>query len=310
MPHWHKHIPFAAALVSVLKPGKLVELGVYKGDSYCAFCEAVEALGLDTLCYGVDTWQGDVHVGQYGDEIYQDLRRFHDERFSRFSSLLRESFDEAARHFGAGSIDLLHIDGCHTEQAVLHDFDTWRPKLSDRAVVLFHDINVRERDYGVWKAWEQIKREGPFLEIPYGHGLGVVVLGAFAPVEIVELCRIPESDRVRLLELYHALGERVLLTGRLRGAEARIAQLDAHAARQESTRLEMEAALSRSDAERQAVQRDLAATELSRAQLRQDVEQLRLGLQHTREQYEHSTSWRLTAPLRALARIIRRSPEH
>jgi chromosome segregation ATPase len=111
---------------------------------------------------------------------------------------------------------------------------------------------------------------------------------------------------VRLLELYHALGERVLLTGRLRGAEARIAQLDAHAARQES-------ALSRGEAERQAVQRDLEANRrelsaiaLNCAQLRQDVELLHLRRQHTRDQYEHSTSWRLTAPLRALARRIRR----
>ena len=109
---WSMHLPFAWDLVRELQPRILVELGVYKGESYFGFCQSVEENKLTTLCYGVDTWQGDPQTGMYGPEIGQEVEAYN-VRYSRFSRLLKMTFKDASSQFGAGSIDLLHIDGAH-----------------------------------------------------------------------------------------------------------------------------------------------------------------------------------------------------
>ena len=184
---WLEHIPFAMFLVDLLKPDVFAELGTQKGDSYCAFCEAVAVLGLGTRCYAIDSWTGDPHTDAYGPDVLAELRRHHDPLYGGFSRLIESTFDEARAHFADGSIDLLHIDGYHTYEAVRHDFETWQPKMSRRGVVLFHDINVREKDYGAWRAWEEVKRSHPSFEFAHAHGLGVLGVGTTLPDAMIEL---------------------------------------------------------------------------------------------------------------------------
>ncbi|MEY2896939.1 MAG: hypothetical protein RL669_1208, partial [Pseudomonadota bacterium] len=174
---WTQHVPFAFWLAGALRPSVLVELGTFSGMSYCAFCQAVERLGLATRCHAVDTWAGDEHGGSYGEEVFQSLNAHNAARHAGFSTLIRATFDQAVAGFGDASIDLLHIDGLHTYEAVRHDFETWRAKLAPGAVVLFHDTNVRDRDFGVWRFWQEVRSLGPSFEFLHGNGLGVLSLG-------------------------------------------------------------------------------------------------------------------------------------
>lgn len=210
---WHMHVPFAFWCIDALRPRVLVELGTHRGDSFCAFCQAVDRLGAETLTYAVDTWQGDEHAGPYGPEILEDLRRYHDNRYGRFSTLVQSSFDDARTHFADGSIDLLHIDGLHTYEAVRHDFESWLPKLSPRAVVLFHDANVRERDFGVWQLWEELEARYPSFLFPFGHGLGVVAVGAQVPAALAVLTGLEEGDCRRVSQVFERLGRSIALAG-------------------------------------------------------------------------------------------------
>ena len=82
-----------------------------------------------------------------------------------FSTLLPMTFDQAVDRFSDGEIDLLHIDGYHTYEAVRHDFETWQSKVSGRGVILFHDVMERIYDFGVWRLWKELTpsiRASPF----------------------------------------------------------------------------------------------------------------------------------------------------
>src|SRR4051812_33777177 len=81
---WHGHISFAFWCVAKLKPRLIVELGTHKGDSYCAFCQAVEYSKTATSCYAVDTWQGDAQSGFYGEDVYEELSQYHNPRYGHF----------------------------------------------------------------------------------------------------------------------------------------------------------------------------------------------------------------------------------
>lgn len=204
---WTGHIPFAAWVMEELRPAVFVELGTHAGASYLAFCQAVRESSLPTQCFAVDTWQGDEHAGRYGEEVYETLRAMHDPRYAGFSQLLRTTFDEALLGFADGSIDLLHIDGLHTYDAVRHDFESWLPKMSARGVVLFHDTVVREREFGVWKLWEEVAARYPSFEFQHSHGLGVLLVGESIPEPLRALAELKGSERTVTRRLFEALAD-------------------------------------------------------------------------------------------------------
>ncbi len=186
-PSWMAHIPFAFWIMSVLRSRTFVELGTQSGVSYSAFAQAVQTLGIETACHAIDTWRGDPQTGFYDESVFEEWSAFHAQHFAGFSRLMRSTFDEALAKFADQSVDLLHIDGLHTYSAVRHDFESWLPKVSERGVVLFHDINVRDGDFGAWKLWDEVQpRYGGFAFL-HSHGLGVLPVGPSVPIEIRSL---------------------------------------------------------------------------------------------------------------------------
>ena len=51
----------------------------------------------------------------------------------------------------------------------------WKEKLKEEGTFLFHDWNVKENNFGVWKLWEEIKANGEYkiIEFTNGYGLGI-----------------------------------------------------------------------------------------------------------------------------------------
>jgi glycosyltransferase involved in cell wall biosynthesis len=208
---WHQHIPFAMFLIDALKPGIVVELGTREGDSYCVFCQAVQELKLNTRCFAVSTWKGDEQAGFFGSEVLDDLRAHHDPLYGSFSQLLQSAFIDALPYFGDGTVDLLHIDGFHTYEAAKRDFESWLPKMSRRGVVLLHNTNVRERNFGVWRFWAEIRREYSHFEFLHGRGLGVIGVGKDQPAAVKELFQSSDEALTRIRDFFLRLGESITI---------------------------------------------------------------------------------------------------
>lgn len=186
---WWEHVPIAHWLIENLKPAVVVELGTHYGVSFFSFCEAAQAYSANTFIYAIDTWQGDAQAGFYDNEVYERVKTHHEAYHQERSRLIQSSFDDAAEHFQDASIDIIHIDGLHTYEAVSHDYNMWREKLKEGGTLLFHDCNVREGDFGVWKLWQEISKRDDMqcIEVMNGHGLGIATLARDRPAWHYEL---------------------------------------------------------------------------------------------------------------------------
>lgn len=207
---WLEHTPFAAWLMEAARPSTLVELGTHRAVSFMAFCQAARRLPSPPRCYAVDTWQGDEHAGAYGEEIFDSVLALAREH-GGIAELLRMRFDEALPRFPDGSVDILHIDGFHTYEAVSEDFRTWLPKMSRRGIVLFHDTEVRQRDFGVWRFWAEVSADRPNFNFLHGHGLGVLAVGEEVPAAVAPLfaARGDTAAEARIRDLFGTRGAAV-----------------------------------------------------------------------------------------------------
>jgi len=201
---WLELAPFAFWLTDALRPKVFVELGTHRGFAYFVFCQALKALGSSSRAYAVDTWVGDAHAGYYGEDVFETVSK-HNNIYADFSTLLRCTFNEALSRFDDKTIALLHIDGCHYYEDVAENYASWLPKLVDDAIVLFHDISVHERDFGVWKLFDELKTRHPNFYFEHGHGLGLIAPNRL-PQALEPLFNLKAEDADEVRRIYAALG--------------------------------------------------------------------------------------------------------
>jgi hypothetical protein len=336
---WQEHVPFAFWLTATHRPATFVELGTHYGVSYFAFCQAVDTAGLATRCYAIDAWKGDKHAGEYGPEVFSAVRDHNERLYSRFSTLMPMRFDDGTEYFADGEIDLLHIDGYHTYEAAKHDFDTWLPKLSPRAIVVLHDTNERKGDFGVFRFADELRAQYPVVQFSHGHGLTIVAVGAEQRPEMVEFFRSDSDDAAldALQRVFSRLGRACAAEWTTRALKVELQELGRERSRLstavdevrgqlselEGAKASVEEALERRDGELTTVRANLAVaadtarrrtTELrvARRALAEKSTALaaaaKLAAQRKRElgKLRASTSWRVTAPLRRVSRGVRR----
>lgn len=171
--NWSGHLPFAHDLVLASRPSLLVEVGTHPAESYFGFCQTIAEHNLPCTAYAVGTWEGQRHAEDSEEAVYQEVDSYNKANYQHFSYLLRMQFDNALNSFSSDSIDVLHIDGLHDFDDVVHHFYSWLPKVKPGGIVLLHNIAVRHGTVGVWKLWEKLTEESECFDFHHSGGLGV-----------------------------------------------------------------------------------------------------------------------------------------
>ncbi len=153
---------------------------------------------------GVSGGGGSLHLAlgnPYGTVIGIDYQADHvkrikyiEDNYPNFEFMLHDSITAAPKVFEKyGKIDLLFIDTDHTYERTIQEFNTWKPYLSDRAIVCFDDLLRHHPDdkKSMLDAWNDIDgfkarydhlHDGSY---PHGGGFGVLY---FNPV-LVSRCK-------------------------------------------------------------------------------------------------------------------------
>jgi hypothetical protein len=147
--------------------------------SFFSAVQTAKLLNMPFTARAIDLWEGDLHVGAYGEEVFDHVT----ERAKEFAgvTLTRSLFSESRNLVPDKSVDLLHIDGLHTYEGVKEDFDTWLSCVSDRGIILFHDVREIQLNFGVHQLWAELQKKFASFTFYHGHGLGVLLGGPKAP---------------------------------------------------------------------------------------------------------------------------------
>jgi predicted O-methyltransferase YrrM len=119
-------------LVRELQPNLVVEIGRYRGGSTLLLAAALDGKGI-VHSYDIDTRQG-----RDGNGLDRELVAAL-ERFGLRERVELHVADSRTVRPPSEPIDVLFVDGDHSEEGVRADFEHWSPRVRVGGHVLFHD---------------------------------------------------------------------------------------------------------------------------------------------------------------------------
>ena len=154
---WKDHAPFATWLVKRMQPDTIVDLGV--GPGFSTFTLAAECPG---RIYGIDCFRDEFAKYENVRELRTRLALNEKVRF------IKGSFDSVVKVWHH-PIDVLHIDGQTSYEAVKHDYKMWSTFLKPKGICLLHNTGTEP---GIGRVFEEINR--PKINMERGNGLGII----------------------------------------------------------------------------------------------------------------------------------------
>lgn len=179
-------IPFLFFITTILKPKKIVQLGVAQKTCYFAFCQIIKQFQYDTTCYGIDNLSNYKKNDQK--TIHNKILELNKE-YDSFSTFVKSTFDNSANIDHLKDIDILNIAVLKGYEETSKIFDIYLPKMSNKGVILLHFINQKNNDNGVSKFWDNISKKYPNFKLSISEGLGVLMVGKNRNEELKSLSK-------------------------------------------------------------------------------------------------------------------------
>ena len=168
--------------------GSVLEIGTYCGKSTLNF--ALIAKKIDGLIYTVDHHTGS-EEHQLGEEYHdEDL---YDKRLEKFNTLpeflknlkssnlgnyiipILSKSSEASKTF-LETISLLFIDGGHSHEAALIDYNSWKDKICSGGLLVIHDVFPNPEDGGrpPFEIYSRAQKSKQFEDLGIYETLGIL----------------------------------------------------------------------------------------------------------------------------------------
>ena len=129
------------------RPHNILEIGTYTGGTFWLMCQYSTGYKASI----------DVVPPEYQEQREKQKTFSSDVVLINGSSQNQETIKSLTKQTRGCKFDLIFIDGDHTFDKVIEDFNIYSKYLSERGVVAFHDINpnhIYKDIYGVRQVWE------------------------------------------------------------------------------------------------------------------------------------------------------------
>lgn len=120
------HIPLLFWLTEAARPRIAVTLGVTDAVPHFALCQAVDKLGMESLCIGVDETPTSPKTADFNAQHYAEFSHFLEGPAARPQNLPQNC-----------EIDLIIVNKPASKRLIRTLCDEWLPRLSDRSSILF-----------------------------------------------------------------------------------------------------------------------------------------------------------------------------
>ncbi len=157
------YLPILRDVVVHEKPSLIVTLGLSDAQAHLAFCQTMVEKKIAGRCIAIRR----ARTGEADDPATGAIEAAH---YREISEIITGDAAKAAERLADGTIDLLFIDDIDCGEALRHELGLLLPKLSSRALLLCHGINLERAD-PPRRIWSNLP--GEKREFSDGIGLGI-----------------------------------------------------------------------------------------------------------------------------------------